>query len=312
MTDSASFPASETRGLRRALLGWFRRNARELPWRQTRDPYRIWVSEIMLQQTRVETVIPYYRRFLKELPNVRALASAKQDQVLKLWQGLGYYRRARNLQQAARIITSKHRGCFPRTAEAWQTLPGVGRYTAGAIASIAFGERVPVLDGNAKRVLARLCAIEDGIDETATTNRLWSIVETLVPVRNPGAFNQALMELGSRLCAPKRPSCDRCPLRHRCRARALGMEERLPVRRRKDPVPHYDIVAGAICRSGRYLLGKRPPEGLLGGLWEFPGGKIENGETHQQALVREMRDEFGLDVDVGPLVGIVRHAYSHF
>lgn len=312
MTDSASFPASEIRGLRRALLAWFRQSARDLPWRRTRDPYRIWVSEVMLQQTRVETVLPYYKRFLKKFPGVRSLASATQDQVLNLWQGMGYYTRARNLRQAAQIIAHERGGRFPRMAKAWQALPGVGRYTAGAIASIAFGERVPVLDGNAKRVVARLCAIEDSIDETATTNRLWSIVETLVPVKNPGAFNQALMELGASLCASARPRCDQCPLCTRCRALALGMEGRLPVRRERGPVPHYDIVAGAIRKNGRYLLGKRPPEGLLGGLWEFPGGKIEKGETHQQALIREMREELSLEVEMGPLVAVVRHAYSHF
>jgi A/G-specific adenine glycosylase len=266
----------------------------------------------MLQQTRVETVLPYYKRFLKKFPGVRSLASATQDQVLNLWQGMGYYTRARNLRQAAQIIAHERGGRFPRMAKAWQALPGVGRYTAGAIASIAFGERVPVLDGNAKRVVARLCAIEDSIDETATTNRLWSIVETLVPVKNPGAFNQALMELGASLCASARPRCDQCPLCTRCRALALGMEGRLPVRRERGPVPHYDIVAGAIRKNGRYLLGKRPPEGLLGGLWEFPGGKIEKGETHQQALIREMREELGLEVEMGPLVAVVRHAYSHF
>lgn len=285
---------------------------RDLPWRRTSDPYRIWLSEVMLQQTRVDTALPYYKRFLKQFPNVEALASANQDRILKLWQGLGYYARARNLQQAARIITNERRGRFPCIADEWQTLPGVGRYTAGAIASIAFGERVPILDGNIKRVLARLCAIEDSIDETTTINRLWSIAETLVPAKNPGAFNQAIMELGSSLCTPRKLRCGQCPLRVRCRARALGTEERLPVRRKKKPVPHYDIVAGAIYRNGRYLLGKRPSDGLLGGLWEFPGGKVEIGETHKQALVREVREKLGLDAEVGLLVASVRHAYSHF
>ena len=312
MTDTGLFSASEIRRVRRALLAWYRRSARDLPWRRTRDPYRIWLSEVMLQQTRVETALPYYKRFLKEFRNVKALASAKQDRVLKLWQGLGYYSRARNLQKAARIIAGERHGRFPRTADEWQALPGVGRYTAGAVASIAFGERVPVLDGNVKRVLARLCAIEHRIDETVTISRLWSIAEALVPVRNPGAFNQALMELGSSLCTPQKPRCGQCPLRACCRARAFGTEGRLPVRRKKKPVPHYDIVAGAICKNGRYLLGKRPLDGLLGGLWEFPGGKVENGETHEQALVREMQEELGLDVDVGPVVASVRHAYSHF
>ena len=312
MSDSGFFPASEVRRVRRALLAWFRRNARDLPWRATRDPYRVWLCEVMLQQTRVETALPYYKRFLKEFPNLKALASADPDRVLKLWQGLGYYNRARNLHEAARIIASERHGRFPRTADEWRTLPGVGRYTAGAVASIAFGERAPILDGNAKRLLIRLYAITDNADDTATVNRLWSIAEILVPAKNPGAFNQAMMELGSRLCTPKKPRCVQCPLRACCRARALGTEGRLPVRRKKKPIPHYDVVAGAIRRNGRYLLGKRPPVGLLGGLWEFPGGKVQPGETHEQALVREVREELGLDVEVGPLVASLKHAYSHF
>ena len=182
MTDSGFFSATDIRRVRRALLAWFRRNARDLPWRRTRDPYRIWLAEVMLQQTRVETALPYYKRFLKEFPNVKVLASADRDRVLKLWQSLGYYSRARNLHEAARIIASERHGRFPRTADEWRTLPGVGRYTAGAVASIAFGERVPILDGNVKRVLIRLYAIKDNADDTATISRLWAIAETLVPI----------------------------------------------------------------------------------------------------------------------------------
>ena len=280
--------------LRRCLLAWFRRHARDLPWRRTRDPYRIWLSEVLLQQTRIETARPYYERFVKAFPTVRDLAAASQDRVLKLWEGLGYYGRTRNLLRAAKIIVADRGRRFPTTAHGWQSLPGVGRYTAGAIASIAFGERVPVLDGNVKRVLARLFNIGKCTDDPRTVRLLWSLAEALVPARSPGDFNQALMELGARICTPRNPKCDVCPARRHCQARALGRQNRLPVRRRKKPLPHYDIVAAAIEKNGRYLFGKRPARDMLGGMWELPGGKVEAGETHAQALAREIRESWGL------------------
>lgn len=300
--------------LRRALRAWYRRGARDLPWRRTRDPYRIWLSEIMLQQTRVETVIGYYRRFLREFPGVGALAKADPDRVLKLWEGLGYYSRARNLQSAARIIAKEWGGRFPQTAREWAALPGVGRYTAGAIASIAFGERVAVLDGNVKRVLARVFAVREPIETAATLDALWRAAELLVPPRLPGEFNQALMELGARVCAPRSPRCAECPLRRQCDAHALKLEETLPMRKPKKPIPHHDIVAAAIRRDddGAYLLGKRPPTSMLGGMWEFPGGKVEPGETHAQALARELLEELAIEVRVGGHLASVDHAYSHF
>jgi A/G-specific adenine glycosylase len=298
--------------LRRRLLAWYRRNARDLPWRRTHDPYRIWLSEILLQQTRVEAVLPYYARFAKEFPTVHDLAVAGDDRVLKLWEGLGYYGRARNLLRAARMITRDYGGHLPQTAEQWQRLPGVGRYTANAIASIAFGECAPVLDGNVKRVLARLFNIHRGIDEPRTLRILWSVAERLVPPRSPGDFNQAMMELGARICTPRAPRCEECPVRTQCEALALGRQARLPVRRAKKPSPHYHIVAAAIEKKGRYLLGKRPAKGMLGGLWEFPGGKVEAGESHEQALMREIREELGIEIAIGPRVASIAHSYSHF
>lgn len=296
----------------RCLLKWFRRHARDLPWRRRRDPYRIWLSEVLLQQTRIETARPYYERFVKAFPTVRDLAAASQDRVLKLWEGLGYYGRARNLLRAAKIIVADHGGRFPVTARDWQRLPGVGRYTAGAIASIAFGERVSALDGNVKRVLARLFNIGKCIDAPKTLRLLWSLAEALVPARSPGDFNQALMELGARICTPRNPRCDVCPARRHCDARALGRQNRLPVRRRKRPAPHYDIVAAAIRKNGRYLFGKRPARDMLGGMWELPGGKVEAAETHEQALAREIREELGIEISVGLLLTSINHAYSHF
>jgi len=300
------------KSLTRALLTWYRANARPLPWRNTHDPYRIWVSEIMLQQTRVETVLPYYRRFLKAFPTVRRLAVASPDAVLKLWEGLGYYSRARNLHAAAKTIVAEHAGRFPRSYEAILRLPGVGRYTAGALASIAFGQQKAVLDGNIKRVLARLCAIDAPVDEPAVVERLWSLAEALVPARHPGDWNQALMELGAAICTPRRPQCASCPARSVCLACHLELEHALPRRRSRRPVPHHDIVAGVIERNGRVLIGRRPGRGLLGGLWEFPGGKREPGETDEAALTREIHEELGLKVAVEAPIATVQHAYSHF
>jgi len=298
--------------IRRHLLAWYRRNARDLPWRRTRDPYRVWLSEVLLQQTRVQTALPYYVRFTKAFPTIRDLAAASEDRVLKLWEGLGYYGRAHHLLRGARILVNDYDTRFPRTAREWQRLPGVGRYTASAIASIAFGECVPVLDGNVKRVLARLFNIRKSIDAPRTLRLLWSVAEVLVPRRSPGDFNQAMMELGARTCTPPAPHCDKCPLRKTCDAYALGRQTILPVRRARRSLPHYQIVAAAIRKNGRYLLGKRPAGGMLGGLWEFPGGKVEAGETHDQSLGREIREELGIEIALGPLVAVVVHTYSHF
>lgn len=296
---------------RRRLIRWFRNHARDLSWRGTRDPYRVWVSEIVLQQTRVEQGTPYIERFLKRFPTVDVLARADVDQVLKLWEGLGYYSRARNLHRAAGIVV-QHGGELPVSADEWMQLPGVGRYTAGAIASIAFDEPAPVLDGNVKRVLARLLDLDSSIDDSSTIDALWDIAEFLVRGKAPGDFNQAIMELGAAVCHPKRPECKTCPVAALCLANTRGTQGQRPVRRTKRPTPHKEIVVAAIRKNGRYLLGKRPENGLLGGLWEFPGGKVEPGEDHQSALVREVREELGVEIAVGGLVATVKHAYSHF
>jgi A/G-specific adenine glycosylase len=298
--------------IRRALLRWFVAEARDLPWRRTRDPYRIWLSEIMLQQTRVETVIPYYQRFLKAFPTVRHLAAADQDRVLKLWEGLGYYGRARSLHKAARMIVTDHGGALPRTAEQWRQLPGIGPYTAGAIASIASDLAEPAVDGNVLRVLSRIFAMDDCIDDPATRRRITAIACELLPPKRAGAFNQALMDLGARICLPRRPRCAGCPAARWCDARRHGRQDELPVRRPRKAIPHHTIVVAAIRRRGRYLIGKRPATGLLGGLWEFPGGKVEPGETHADALTREVREETGLTIRVGRPIAVVDHTYSHF
>lgn len=298
--------------LQRALLAWFDEDARDLPWRKTTDPYKVWLSEVILQQTRVDQGLPYYERFVGAFPTVHDLAAAHEDTVLKHWEGLGYYTRARNLHKAAKAIVEDYAGALPRDPAVLQMLPGVGRYTAGAIASIAFGVRAPVVDGNVKRVLARLYNIAESIDDVETERTLWALADALVPAAKPGDFNQAMMELGARICTPKAPACDTCPAAKQCQARRAGTQLQRPVRNAKKSPPHKEIVVAVLEKEGRYLLGKRPAEGLLGGLWEFPGGKVEPGETHAQALARECKEELGVTVTVGGLVATVKHAYTHF
>ncbi len=305
-------PLDDPRPLRRALLRWYRKRRRDLPWRRTRDPYAVWVSEIMLQQTRVETVAPYFRRFLEAFPDVRALAAAPEDRVLKLWEGLGYYRRATNLHAAAKRIVQERGGVFPETAAAWKRLPGVGDYTAAAVASIAFGTPAPAVDGNVKRVLARLLEIEAPLGAKEAEVAIRGAAKRLLAPRVPGDFNQAWMDLGSGVCVPSNPRCEACPVRRWCGARARGDPERLPVRRKAGRVPHERAVAAVIVRRGRWLIGRRPAGGLLGGLWEFPGGKVEAGETPAEALLRELREELGVEARIGDLFGEAEHAYTHF
>lgn len=296
------------------LLAWFDQTKADLPWRtQPPDPYRVWLSEIMLQQTQIDTVIPYYHRFLDAFPDVHALAAAPLDAVLKLWEGLGYYSRARNLHKAAGVISQKFRGEFPSTAADLRALPGIGRYTAGAIASIAFDESASVLDGNVIRVFTRLLDMADDVTQTATKNRLWDVADDWVPSDRPGDYNQALMELGQTICTPRNPVCDRCPVADFCAARRNGTHLARPVKAKKKPTPHYDVAAGIVYDGdGHMLIAQRPHDGLLGGLWEFPGGKQEPGETLPEALVRELQEELAITVAVGELFTVVKHAFTHF
>ncbi|MCE5325027.1 MAG: A/G-specific adenine glycosylase [Planctomycetaceae bacterium] len=302
--------------LRRRILAWYATSARDLPWRATRDPYRIWVSEIMLQQTQVETVIPYYRRFLRAFPTLKFLASADIDDVLKCWEHLGYYARARNLHKAAGIVLRENGGRLPKTADALAALPGVGRYTAAAIASIAFGQDAAALDGNIRRVLCRLFRIQGDTRDTKIQQQLWALAAELLPLGRAGDFNQALMDLGATICTPRSPACARCPVARHCQARRHMQQDELPKINRKKPVPHYRVAVGIVhgkaANAGRILMAKRKADALLGGLWEFPGGKIKRGEKPADAAAREIREEIGIEVQVGPRAAVVRHAYSHF
>jgi A/G-specific adenine glycosylase len=296
---------------RQLLLDWYRANRRDLPWRRTRDPYAVWISEAMLQQTRVETVIPYWERFLARFPDVGALAEAEPDAVLGAWAGLGYYSRARNLQRAAQVVVAQHAGRLPDTAEALRELPGIGRYTAGAVASIAFDRPEPVVDGNVARVLVRLHAIRESPKRPAVAARLWELAAELARGPNPGDLNQALMELGALVCTPRAPRCPSCPLRRRCAAQRAGDPETLPVRVRKPAPRAVEAVAAAIIRRGRVLAVRRPPRGLLGGLWELPGGELAPRERPEAGLRRALLERTGLAVAQASLRGAVAHAFTH-
>jgi A/G-specific adenine glycosylase len=298
--------------IQKALREWFSRHQRDLPWRRTRNPYRIWVSEVMLQQTQVSTVIPYYRRFIRHYPNVKALAAADIDAVLKSWEGLGYYGRARNILDASRIVVRDFDGRIPREHDRFITLPGVGDYIAAAVMSIAFQKPHAAVDGNVKRVLARLETVSTPVNISASKPIFSKVAQELLDRESPGLFNQALMELGAVVCTPRKPACARCPLRRLCHAYRIRAVERFPTRIARPSIPTYRVAVGVVFRGGRVLITRRKLDGLLGGLWEFPGGKIRGDEDAEIACVREIREETGLRVLVQHHLTTVKHAYTHF
>ena len=307
-TNSSSL---ETTVNRQALLAWYSQVGRDLPWRHCREPYRIWVSEIMLQQTQVKTVIPYYHRWLEQFPTLEQLAQANLQQVLKAWEGLGYYSRARNLHRAAQKIVQEYGGVFPSQLEEVLALPGIGLTTAGGILSAAFNQPVAILDGNVKRVLARLVALP--VPPAKATKQLWQLSEALLDTEHPREFNQALMDLGATVCTPKNPDCSRCPWMSNCQAYNLGIQSQLPMRETSSPLPHKLIGVAVIWNEqGHILIDRRRPDGLLGGLWEFPGGKIEPDETVEDCIKREIKEELGIEIEVGDRLITIEHAYTHF
>ncbi|MEO6063196.1 MAG: A/G-specific adenine glycosylase, partial [Thermoflexales bacterium] len=323
------------RGAVNELLVWFARNRRDLPWRrEPRNPYHVWLSETMLQQTQVATVISYFERWARELPSIAALAAAPLDRVLKLWEGLGYYARARNLHRGAQAVAASESGELPQSVDALMALPGIGRYTAGAIASLAFNQDAPALDGNVKRVLSRLFAI--GADWRMTPwpaelgkpperlrkpdDLLWALDAALLPPGRAGPFNEATMELGATVCLPRAPRCDACPLRAMCAGRASGAPEAYPVKLKKTPTPaRIALTAVVIDAAGRMLLGQRPPSGLLGGLWEFvssvagPADRFELGAA-SPALETVLATRAGVRAHVADadFIGVIRHTFTHF
>jgi len=297
--------------LRSSLRSWYQQSGRDLPWRQTRDPYAIWVSEIMLQQTQVKTVIPYYHRWLAQFPSIASLAAAPQQKVLKVWQGLGYYARARNLHRAAQLVVTDWDGQFPQTFDQVVSLPGIGRTTAGGILSAAWNQPTPILDGNVKRILVRLMAIP--LPPKQVMADLWETSAAILDPEYPREFNQAFMDLGATLCIPKQPLCDRCPWMPYCQAYRHQLQTTLPMTEPRAPLPHKQIGVAVIWNDqGQILIDKRPQKGLLGGLWEFPGGKVEPQESVPDCIQREIKEELGIDITVEDHLITVNHAYTHF
>ncbi len=298
----------------RLLLAWFGKNKRALPWRKTRDPYKIWISEIMLQQTQVGTVIPYYKRWIKNFPNIKSLAGAPLSRVLKLWEGLGYYSRARNLHKTAKGVAGKLGGRFPDSREELQKLPGIGRYTAGALASIAFGKPEPILDGNVKRVLSRVLALKKPIDRSGGEKILWETSKKLAEAALPraGDLNQSLMELGALVCVPENPNCPACPVENACGARRLGLEEKFPVKSRKKRTEELRTIALVLWKGGRVLLEKQPLYARWGGLWAFPHWIHPNGKG-EAGLVREKaREHWGIRLNGLKKRMEIRHGFTKY
>ena len=292
------------------LLAWYGREGRELPWRGTRDPYRIWLAEIMLQQTTVATAGDYYRRFLGSFPTVERLAAAPLERVIDLWAGLGYYARARNLHATARLVTEEYGGVFPTAVEQLQQLPGVGRSTAGAIAALAFEQRAPILDGNVRRVLSRLFALQQPPRSTAAEKQLWYWAELLTPLEQVHDYTQAIMDLGATVCVPRQPDCHACPLNELCLAHRLGLADQLPLKVPAKKIPTRRAAVLLLENKGRYFARRRPASGFLGGLWEFPCVDLENGES-VEGKMHLLMSEFAVSGDIVAL-GSISHVYSHF
>lgn len=295
------------------LIEWYQHQKRDLPWRKTNDPYKIWVSEIMLQQTRVDTVIPYYHRFLEAFPTIFDLAGAEQQQVLKLWEGLGYYSRGRNLHHAAKQVVDEFNGEVPSTYKEITSLKGVGPYTASAILSIAYQKKYAVVDGNVIRVVARYNGITSDIRKTATKKTVQKFMDEVVPESNPGDFNQSVMELGATVCTPANPNCSSCPLQKDCTAWNSAQTRTIPYKSPAKKVPHHQIAVGIIVNEkDEVLIALRPQDTMLGGLWEFPGGKQEKSETLEKTLIRELKEELNVEAAVFDKYKELKHAYSHF
>ena len=297
--------------VRRSLLDWFAAHGRDLPWRRGYAPWDVLVSEVMLQQTQMDRVVPFFTRFLARFPDPAALAAAPEEEVLKLWEGLGYYARARNLQAAARAMVREHGSRVPADPDALRGLPGVGPYTAAAVASIAHGQDAPLVDANVERVLARVFDVDESLATAAGKKKIAALAARLLPPGRARDFNQALMELGALVCA-KAPRCGDCPLREICEARRLGIVAERPVRAPRKAITPLTVCTGVLARGGRLFVQKRPTPGVWAGLWEFPGGMVEPGETPAEAVVREFREETELAVRVVEPLGLVRHGYTTY
>lgn len=305
-------PTKDAR-IQEKLIRWFESEKRNLPWREHYDPYAVWISEIMLQQTQVKTVLPYFDRWMRRFPDVRAVAEAPEEAILKAWEGLGYYSRARNIQKTARLLLREHGGELPRDHRALLALPGIGRYTAGAIMSVAFNEDFPLVDGNVERVLARLFDLDAPLGEQATKQALWKLAERLIPPGRARQFNQGMMELGALVCLPQNPLCAECATRNECASLKAGTVDQRPVTVKRRPPSPIEVAVGILVRKdGRILIQKRPPNGLMAHLWEFPGGKVQDGEPPDAALIREFLEELELKVHRLDRFVTLRHSYTSF
>ena len=292
------------------LHKWYGCVARDLPWRQTKDPYAIWVSEVMLQQTQVATVLPYFQRWMSAFPTCAELADAEEGAVLRLWEGLGYYARARSLRRAALEVQQRFDGRIPEDIEDFSSLPGVGSYTTAAVLSIAFDVPLAAVDGNVRRIITRLTATRLDPRRPPASHHIQELAQLLL-TGSPGLHNQAVMELGALVCHPRIPDCQTCPLNTVCRAYDLGCPEEFPTPGTRRKIPHVDVAIGVVRKGDQFFIDKRPADGMLGGLWEFPGGKLELGETPEKALVRELWEEFGMEVQIDQPIPKVNHAYTH-
>jgi A/G-specific adenine glycosylase len=296
----------------RNLVAWFRKNQRSLPWRRNYSPYAVWVSEVMLQQTQVSKVIPYFEKWMERLPDPKAVADAEEGELLRLWEGLGYYSRVRNLKKAARKIMQEHAGRIPREEKALRRLPGIGPYTAAAILSLAFNEDVPVLDGNAERVVARIVDLDQPVKTPESRKAIQETLTAWLPKGQAREFNQAVMELGATVCTPLRPVCEACPVSACCRARRNGTMLQRPVRARRAPTVPVTAAVGILWDDGKVFIQKRPPGGLMAYLWEFPGGKLKGKESPEECLQREFLEELGVKVNIIEKLAEIRHAYTQF
>ena len=292
------------------LLKWYNSKDYNFPWRNCQDPYKTWLSEIMLQQTQVKIVIPYFNRWIQIFPNLNSVASAHSESILKQWEGLGYYARARNFYKACKIVNDVHMGEIPKDYSTFLMLPGVGPYIAGAVLSIAFNNPIPAVDSNAHRVVSRLYEIPGVFNKSK--GEIKDVLSSVISKKNPGDFNQALMDLGREICIPTQPKCNICPVVNYCNAHINNSINSYPSKIQSKKKPHYNIGVGIIWNKGKILIAKRKENGFLGGLWEFPGGKLEKGENITQWIIREVNEELGIQVQPTSLLKQIKHTYSHF
>lgn len=304
--------SDSTQDFQVALLNWFSKYQRSMPWRGIQDPYRIWVSEVMLQQTQVKKVKEYYQNFIKRFPDIKQLADAPLQDVLKVWEGLGYYARARNLHKAAKVVIQEYGGEIPRNYDTFRKLPGIGDYTASAVLSIAYDYPHAAVDGNIKRVLSRLFLMKHPINDASSLKAFKENAETILDTDNPGLFNQAMMELGATVCRPQSPTCLVCPINMYCKSFHTGRQSEFPYRLKREAIPEQKIATGVIYKGSEVLIVQKPLDGLLGGLWEFPNGQIGEKETAENACIRHISDVVNLSVTNMNYLTRVRHAFTHF